>query len=161
MSPSSDNTDRTASAAGDHHHLSAIDLALDDFAELLGVVADDADAVHFRAGIPSGRRQCVRVDVVDLPVARGARDVDQLATDGHDRQPRTRVHQHPFPPDRSQQPHLGSPDDRSGAHGHITGLDIVPGTPHVSTRGGPAQDPHLRRPAVGPPQWQDRVGQRG
>ena len=98
---------RAADAAGDHHDLGAVDLTLDDLAELLGVVADDADAVHLGAGVPAGRRQRVGVDVVDLPVARGARDVDQLAADGHHRQPRTRVHQHPFAADRRQQPDLG------------------------------------------------------
>src|SRR5262249_7988482 len=42
---------RSPARAGDHHDLGAIDLPLDDLAELLGVAADDADAVDLRAGV--------------------------------------------------------------------------------------------------------------
>jgi len=49
------NTDRTASAAaphsaGDHHHLSTM-IWPRRFRRALGIVANDADTVHFRAGI--------------------------------------------------------------------------------------------------------------
>ncbi|CKQ79301.1 Uncharacterised protein [Mycobacterium tuberculosis] len=152
---------RTAHPAGDHHDLSPIELALDDFAKFRRVVADDANPVHLRTGIPARRSQGIGVDVINLPVARGPRDVDQLAPDGHHRQPRTRVHQHPFTADRRQQPHLGCADDRPRAHRHITGLHVVARTPHVGARRRPAQHPHPRHSAIGPPQRQDRIGQGG
>ncbi len=128
--------------------------------ELLGVVADDADAIHLRAGVAAGRRQRIGVDVIHLTVARVAGDVDQLAADRHDRQPRARVHQDAFAAHRRQQPYLGRADDRSGSHGDVAGLDVVAGAPHIGTRGGAAQDPHPLHPAVGPAQRQHRIGQR-
>ena len=112
ISPSSASTDRTLSAAapptapGDHHHLGAVDLALDDFPQFLGLGVDDADAVHLGAGVAARRGQRVRVDVVDLAVAGRSGDVDELTADAHHRQPRPRVHQHAFATDRGQQAHL-------------------------------------------------------
>jgi hypothetical protein len=106
------------------------------------VTADDPDTADFGAGVPARGGQRVGVDVIDLPVTRGARDIDQFSTDRHDRHPRARVHEDPFPADRRKQTHLGSADDGSGPHGDITGLYIVPGAAHVRTRGDPAVDPH-------------------
>ena len=112
ISPSSASTDADAFGGGaadrarDHHHLGAIDLALDDFPQFLGVGVDDADAVHLGAGVAARRGQRVGVDVVDLAVAGRARDVDELTADAHHRQPRPRVHQHAFATDRGQQPDL-------------------------------------------------------
>ena len=48
-----------------------------------------------------------------------------------------------------------------GAHRNVTGLDVVSGAAHIGTRRRPTQNPHARRPAVGPPQREDRIGQRG
>ncbi|BCP35604.1 hypothetical protein MINTMi198_09740 [Mycobacterium intracellulare M.i.198] len=69
---------RTADGPGDDDDLGAIDLALDDVAKLLGAAADDPDAVDLGTGVAGRGRQCIRVDVVDLAVPRGAGNVDQF-----------------------------------------------------------------------------------
>ena len=96
-----------AHRAGDDDYLGPVELPLNGFPQLLGIVVDDPHPVHLGAGIAARRGQRVGVDVVDLTVARGTRDVDEFAADTHHRQPRPRVHQHPFASDRGQQPDLG------------------------------------------------------
>ena len=151
---------RTADGSGDHHHLGAIHLTLDDVAQLLRIGVDDADAVHLGARIPARRGKRIRVDVVDLAVAGGARYVDQLAADAHHRQPRPRMDQHAFAADGGQQTDLRGADDRARPHRDVAGLDIVTGATDVGAGAHRPQHPHPRLPAVGPPQRQHRIGQR-
>ena len=128
--------------ARDHDHLCAVDLALNDVAQLLGIGVDDADAVHLGAGVAARRGQRVGVDVVDLPVAGRAGDVDEFAADAHHRQPRPRVHQHALATDRRQQPHLGGADDRARPHRDVAGLDVVAGATDVCAGAHAAQHRH-------------------
>ena len=143
----------------DHHDLTAVDVAFDGGTQFLRVCIDDADPGDLGPRVPCRGRQCVRVDVVDLPVARCAGDVDQFPADGHHRHPRSWVHQHPLAPDRSQQSDLSRSDDRPGPHRDVAGLDVVADPADVRARTDPAQHPHPRLPAVGPPQRQYRIGQ--
>ena len=152
---------RSADRTGDHHDLAAVEIALDDLAQLLGVGADNADPGHLGPGVAGGRGQRVGVDVENLGVARRPGDVDQLAPDAHHRHPGPRMHQHALAADRGQQSDLCGADDRPGAHGDVAGLHVITGPSHIGPGPHPAQNPHPGLAPVGPPQGQHGVGQRG
>jgi hypothetical protein len=161
ISPSVDSAERTPSPNGprDQHDLGAVQLTLNDLAQLLGIAADDPDAGHLGACVTPGRGQRERIDVVHLAIAWCTGDVDELTADAHHRQSRPRMHEHPLTTDGRKQADLRCTDDHARAHRHIAGLHIVTGAPHVGARGHTAQHPNLRVAAVGPPQGQHRVGE--
>ena len=150
---------RPADRPGDHQHLGAIHLTLDHVPQFLGIGVDDADPIHLGARVPARRRKRVRVDVVDLAVAGRPRNVDELTTDTHHRQPRPRMDQNAFAPDGGQQTDLRRADDRACPHRHVAGLHVVTSAADVGTRAHRPQHPHPGLPAVGPPQGQHRVGE--
>ncbi len=70
------------------------------------------------------------------------------------------MHQDAVASDRGEQAHLRRADDRSGPYRDVAGLHVVAGAAHVGPGAHASQHRHPRLAAVGPPQWQHRVGQR-
>src|SRR6476646_544903 len=151
---------RRAYRALDHVDLRTVQLTLDDVAEHLGIGVHDSDTVHLRARVTARCGQREGVDVVYLPVARRAGDVDEFTAHAHHRQSRLRMHEDTVAPDRGQQPHLCGADDRARAHRDVTRLDVVARPTDIRPGAHTAQYRHARLTAVWPSQWEHRAGER-
>ena len=152
---------RTADRARDHDDLTAQHLPLDDFPDTTGFTSGNTDTMHICAGFPTGSRQGIGIHVKHLPQARFAVDIDQLRPHRQHRHTRSWIHQHFRPANGGQQTNVRRSQHRTGGHGDIARLNIIPGAADKRAAANRSGRHDSLLPTVAPLQGKHGVGKRG